>query len=220
MALTLAENRIEAVSIIDDDTTVRESLSDPILDLNLEPVLEAGPLADIEGQTRRIIQVSQAALCDHHLKKKAYSHYNGAQLVARLYESQFPAVLCTNWDVASIDEIRPYRRFIPSLIRPSGDPELLRRAIELCLREFKGEFATVRKPWRALVRVTEIDNERSDGYVFVTIPSWSAEVIRLDRSRLPVFIQADLAEGKRFHAQVNLGAEKSEDVFLDSWEES
>jgi len=52
------------------------------------------------------------------LKVKTYATFNGAELVASLYDRKLPAILCTRFEFADLDEIRPYRQRIPALLRP------------------------------------------------------------------------------------------------------
>ena len=66
-----------------------------------------------------------------------------------------------------------------------------------------------------MIRVDHDDEQ----HVFVVIPGWDPEeVIRLRRSDVPSEILERIKAGYlRFHAYVNLGAERSEDLFFDDW---
>lgn len=158
MALTIANRSIRKISIIDDQALVRVGYELSVEDLGLESVSETGPLdEELPNCVNAVRQRADAAICDYNLKVKAYSSFNGAELAAEFYKMQFPAVLCTKWYSAVIDEMRQYRRFIPSLVDPGSlDPASIRTGIESCIREFDGDFLPVRRPWRTLIRIEDI----------------------------------------------------------------
>jgi hypothetical protein len=57
------------------------------------------------------------------------------------------------------------------------------------------------------------------GYFYVVIPGWNPkEKIRLSVKDLTEAMRRLLTPGRRFHAQVNLGAENYEELYFDSWE--
>lgn len=72
-----------------------------------------------------------------------------------------------------------------------------------------------RRAWRSLVRVDHDDEQ----HVFVVVPGWDPdEVIRLRKSDVPPEILERIKAGaRRFHALVNIGAERSEDLLFDDW---
>jgi len=221
MPITIAARAIQRISIIDDQAPVRESYEFSVEELGVEPVSEAGPLAPLQAFVKDVRQRAQAAICDYNLKVRDYSPFNGAELAAAFYKSQFPAVLCTKWHTASIDEMRPYRRFIPSLVDPAKlDPTSIKLGIEACIREFAGQFLTVRRPWRTLVRVE--DKRTSDQgviFLYVVVPAWNSnEVVRLPSEIIPPNILDKLHPGSRLHARVNLGANGNEELFFEDWE--
>jgi hypothetical protein len=222
VAITIAKRSIQKISIIDDQALVRESYELSVEDLNLESVSETGPLdEELRDCAKAVSQRADAAICDYNLKVKAYSSFNGAELVAEFYRMQFPAVLCTKWHTAVIDEMRRYLRFIPSLIDPSKlDPTTIRTGIESCIREFDGDYRPVRRPWRALVRVEDIrKTDQGSEFAFVVVPAWNSnEVVRLPANLIPPEILKNLSAGSRLHAKVNLGASGNEELFFEAWE--
>ena len=134
---------------------------------------------------------------------------------------KFPALLCTKWHTADIDEMRPYRRYIPSLIVPANlEPASIKSGLEVCIREFDGDYRPVRRPWRALIRIEDV--RKTDGgseFVKVVVPAWNSnEVVRLSASMIPRDIFKKLEAGTRLHAKVNLGAVGNEDLFFEEWE--
>ena len=221
MAITIAARPINRISIIDDQAPVRESYELSVQDLGVESVSEAGPLDPLPKCVKSISQRTDAAICDYNLKVRDYSPFNGAELAAEFYKVRFPAVLCTKWHSASIDEMRPYRRFIPAMVDPAQlDPTSIARGIEACIREFVGEFLTVRRPWRTLIRVEDLRRlDQGAIFLYVVIPAWNPnEVVRLPSQVIPSTLLKELAPGSRLHAKVNLGANGNEELFFEDWE--
>ena len=71
------------------------------------------------------------------------------------------------------------------------------------------------RTWRTLVRVVEVKN----GMVVMVVPGWNHKYpIVFSPTELPNEIVAVAKEGRRFHARVNLGAEKREDLVFTDWE--
>ncbi len=221
MARRIRDREIRAVSIVDDDPEARGAYALPLEDLEIEPIPQEGPLPPFEEFWLAIRGRSDAVLCDHHLKKGNYADFNGAEAVAAWYDMGFPAVLCTKWENAQIDEIRPYRARIPALIQPdqlASDPEVLIRALEECILEMSGEHTPARRPWQAQVYVVDVETEGAAPFFYVELPGWPIdEVIRLRKQDIPPEIRERLVPEFRCHATVNLGADASDQVYFDSW---
>jgi hypothetical protein len=221
MPITIAARPINRISIIDDQAPVRESYELSVEDLGVESLSETGPLEQLPVCVKAVSERADAAICDYNLKVRDYSSFNGAELVAAFYKVHFPAVLCTKWHTASIDEMRPYRRFIPSLVDPAKlDPSSIMFGIEACIREFGGEFLTVRRPWRTLIRIEDIRKvDYGPVFLYVVVPAWNSnEVVRLPSEIVPADILEKLGPGSRLHAKVNLGANGNEELFFEEWE--
>lgn len=222
MAQRIDSIEINNVAIIDDEPDVRSGWEEPVTDLALKPVPQNGPLGELTFCIENILKNADAALCDYHLKVKAYSVFNGAILVAKLYERHFPAVLCTNWNSASVDEMRPFRRQIASLVDPKTltiDPTIFLHGLESCVMEFNGNFRTVRRPWRTLIRIEDMPEQ--DGavpFVYVAVPAWGSEIVRLPKTVFPAHIFPMLKPDFRLYAKVNLGAIGNEELFFEDWE--
>jgi len=135
-----------------------------------------------------------------------------------MYQNQFPAVLCTRYEQANIDEMRRHRRYIPVLLRPDElNPDSIVKGLEACIREFNNQYPTSRKPWRTLIRVDDIDAE--NGYFYVIVPAWDQnQIIRIQMKDVPEFVQERLAIKSRFHALVNIGTDYHQDIYFDQWE--
>lgn len=216
MSLAISNRSIERVLILDDDIGARMAYSYSIQDLNLEPIRVDGPLLTIQGFLATIPNGAEAVICDHHLRKRQYANFDGAETVAALYCKKIPAVLYTRYEDI-IDDIRPYRQYIPAMLAPDFEPESLVHGFRQCIEEFGQIFRPSRRPWRALVRVERIEEERS--LVHVVIPAWDPDtVIRYPMEFLPEAMRNRLNVQLRFHAQINLGAETRDELYFKDWE--
>jgi hypothetical protein len=219
MTLQLADISIDRVYIIDDDPNAREAYAYSVEDLNLQAVLAEGPLPALGEFIEHTRNSAEAAICDYKLNIRNYAAFDGAQSVTLLYQSQFPVILCTRYEIASIDEMRPYRRYIPVLLKPDElSPDNLIQGFERCIGEFRGEFRPQRRPWRTLVRVDSVDYERSN--LYIVVPGWDLnQVVSLHLDDVPPIVRECVSRNQdRFHASVNIGAEGYEDLYFEAWE--
>jgi hypothetical protein len=219
VSITIASRTITRVQIIDDDPSARKAYGFKIADLKLKPVPRDGPLPNIDTLISSSREVAEVAILDHHLTKRRYATYNGADVAARLYRDNYPAVLCTRYEKANVDEIRPLRRFIPVLLTPDPenfDMDTLSAGLIRCFGEFDGEFVANRRPWRTLIRIDSYDADCA----YVIVPAWDPQqTVRLRLEHIPESVRKRILAGQeRFHAQVNVGAEQNEDLFFESWE--
>jgi len=211
---------LDRIAIVDDDKATRDTYEEVVSELSLTPVAETGPLPPLEEYLGLVRTRADAAICDHHLKVQTYARFNGAELVAKWYEQAFPAILCTRFDRTDINDLRPRRKCIPILLNPKEmNPDTLLSGIEQVVRELKGEFKSIRKPWRTLIRIEEVGADSNEGTINVVVPAWdSKKAISLRLSDLPRSVQDIATPGKRLHARVNAGAESDIDLYFDSWE--
>lgn len=218
MSKIISGVEINNIQIIDDDPDVRESYAYSVEEINVSPIIANGPLPSLKKFIDQLIYKSDAAICDFQLQVKNYANFDGAHLVSQMYKKRFPAVLCTKYEQANIDEMRKYRRYIPVLLNPRElDPENLIKGFDLCIKEFDNIFTIQRKPWRTLIRVEERDLDNGD--IYVIIPAWdSDQVIKLNRQDLPSELIKKLDKNIRFHALVNIGAEFNQDIYFENWE--
>lgn len=216
--MRIADQEILKVAIVDDEDESRESSTYPIEELSLTAIQEAGPLPVLPGYIEELRARADGVLCDHHLKITEYAEFNGAELAAGCYLGHFPAILCTKWDAASVDEMRRWRRFIPALLNPKElNPDSVVHSLETCLSEFKGVFSEPRRSWRALIRIEDRDDQRN--FLFIEVPTWDTkEGIKIPFDVLPAELLAEAKPGKRMHAYTNLGAERQEELYFVDWE--
>jgi CheY-like chemotaxis protein len=218
MLQTLDGYPIQRVAVIDDQPDVRASYADYLEDLGLEPVDEPMPGESLDRFVEKSRKYSHAAICDHRMKSSKYAGFDGAQLVSEYYQKRFPALLCTRFE-DDIDEIRPYRKYIPILLTLEDltDPDTIRFSFERLIAELRGEVPPSRKPWRTLVHIYDVDRER--GFVHILLPGWNPHKgLRLRIQDFPCELQSHLREDSWLHARVNIGADNPEDLFFDGWE--
>lgn len=214
--VTIQGRRIERALIVDDEPEARDAYEYVIEDMGIRPHQVEEGLHDGLDSFLSTIQSGDVILCDFHLKKRNYAPCNGDQVMATCFRAKVPGVLCTS--IAEPWVRRDCLRYIPGVIRTaSPQPDEVRGALERCLREVDGSFEPERRPWRTLVRVDDIDRDHRCFYAVV--PAWDVRTkVRIGTSNLPESIQELIEPGRRLHALVNTGAERSHDLFFDSWE--
>lgn len=218
MPLMIDGTSIERVVVFDDNPAAREAYTYPLEELHVEPIPVEGPLESVDQVAELLPTRAGAVLCDYHLTKKNYAAFNGEEIIVRCYEKKIPAVLCTRY--TDTDRLRRHRRSIPVLMR-LGDlsPETIVSGFRSCIMEFGGDFQPDRRPWRTLVRVEEVVEEGPTKSVYVVLPGWDPnKVVRLGLEDLPANIQPLAKVGKRFHAQVNVGADRDDELYFVEWE--
>jgi len=216
--LSLEGREIERVFIVDDDAYARDIYAEYVEDAQLEPVIADGKYGEVDELLMQAKNANaQAIICDYHLSVGNYATFNGASAVAKWYCQSIPALLCTNFEKAQVDEMRIWRRQIPVLMRPDefGSTSLV-DGLQTCLRELLGQFKTERKPIRSLIYVVD----RDDRAMYVQVPSWyePATAVDLLETAVPPEIWSAATAGHRFHAMVNIGATRMEELYFMDWE--
>ena len=77
--MDIAGRNIQRVNIIDDQVEARVAYGYQVENLDLEPIVEDGPIVDLEGYSTLVRQRSDAVICDHHLKVVGGGKYVGIQ---------------------------------------------------------------------------------------------------------------------------------------------
>ena len=214
-----SSSAIESILVVDDDAETREGLRYSIEELEITPVLEEGPIKNLEQFVKQVPRRAQAVLCDYRLKTSGtYSSYGGDEVVAACYRSGIPGLLCTQYTDVVFEMNRRLRRFIPSLLNTSSpNPDDILTSLSACQEELAGSIHPAREPWRTLVRVHAGPTDA--GYCHVIVPAWNAnQAIRLYLEDLPDMIRPRMTTGARLHAKVNIGADSFEEVYFDEWE--
>lgn len=214
--MQLRDNVIRKVAVIDDKPAACEAMAEVVEDANLEPVTYQDRLESIRKFIPRIMKETDAAIFDHYLKPGNYANFNGAEAVFRLYKKKFPALLVTTYLKADIDNIRPFRRNIPVLIRGGfASSETIKEGIKKCFEEFSNKYSKDRKAWRTLIRFEGIDKKRDIAFAY--IPAWNPdEVVRIPLKLIP----KDLITKPIFRliAYVNIGAKNHEDLYFENFD--
>ena len=214
------------IAIVDDDEDARETISWQVEDTDtFEPILiykndkyssDVNKFADYIAS-----QEVYAVLCDHRLFLDSFANFYGAQLVAALYDKKIPAILVTqNFSIDLNFSIRKYRDKIPVLIERANINSIeIIKGIEYCYSELKEGFSSLRKPYNTLVRIESISSEDGEPVVDVIIPGWDYDTaIRFPQSIIDEALHKDIEIGTRLFADVNIGAETSDQIYLKNFE--
>lgn len=82
--------------------------------------------------------------------------------------------------------------------------------------ELQGDFQPDRRPWRAMIRVTQVENEN----LRVILPGWNMkEEVQLNKNTFPKKLHQFLSPGERFFAKVNIGADEQSKLYFTDFEE-
>jgi hypothetical protein len=227
VSLVIEQHRIDKVALIDDDPEVRASYRLHIEDMNLCAEEIDSPLGDIAAFMSRMESSHTGIICDYHLKSTKYSSVDGDIIAARLYQQGFPVILCSRFDGVTAS-VRGLRRYLPSIMRAEDlSPMSVTEAFETCVREFSGKFQSWRKPYKTIIRIeSAIPVAGSEIKFGIIIPAWDPRIgIEISVKALdnPLFssLLSKISAGKieRVSAQVNLGAETADDLFISEWTE-
>ncbi|WP_238879045.1 hypothetical protein [Achromobacter xylosoxidans] len=225
MSVQLLERNVDRVMLIDDDAAVRHMYRYPVEELNLLPEEVSGPIWEVDDFIGSLSVGHDAVVCDYHLTMKNYSPVNGDVIVSKLYKRHMPAILCSRLSSVA-EKVRALRRFIPVILAPQElSDETVLEGFAICLREFDGIFSGERRPWRTLVRVESCVSVNNDMLnLGVVVPGWNPHVViacNVRRQDNAIFrdVEAVLHRGDLFRgfAQVNIGCEREQDVYIIDW---
>lgn len=217
LAVALQPTR-KKVAVLDDRPRGRTTLAGELRRANFEPEIFAGTYSNIPNLVTQVLHSeSQAAVCDYKLNLFNYVRGNGAEAVREFYNNKLPSILITNIDEQIIEEIRPYRRYIPVLLDKADIyPDTLKEGIQVSEEELRGHFQPNRRPWRAMIRINWIDN----GIVGIVLPGWdSDQEVHVIKDIFPTTLWQHLVPDRRFFAQVNIGAEDESELYFTEFEE-
>ncbi|RKZ54095.1 MAG: hypothetical protein DRR16_00875 [Candidatus Parabeggiatoa sp. nov. 3] len=216
MLLTMNEKPIKKVAVVNDTATNRDEMAESLIEIGLEPIIQTSRLNSIEDCITTVMNQAEAAILEHHFKSDYYANFRGAEVVAQLYRQHFPSLLVTAWAEADRDNIHPFRRHIPVLIRSNqAEPESIIGGFEQCLNEFKNSYSSERKPWRTLVRIEEVHQDSEKTMVYAMVPAWNPrQVVKFPLSLFPMNLQASVEPEARFLAKVNIGATHYDELYF------
>ena len=169
-----------------------------------------------------------SVLCDHRLRINGLARFDGAEFIASLYTRGIPAVLLTQYHQDADSSIRLFRHKIPSLLqRDQITPESLIDGLSVCWNELHNEVLPTRVGHRSLVEIVELTNEAQEVVADAFVPGWSPNTsVRFPLKLVPESLQRKIKkttgnkERAYLFASVNIGAEKSEDLFFKEFEDT
>lgn len=216
-----AYNRI---AVFDDYPNGRERWSDTIRVMGLEPfpVNQAPPLSAI-AEFLESNQISEV-ISDHRLSERRYANYSGAELVKACYMAKVGAVLLTNWTRQDADTtLRTHRRWLPIVIDtqqmdvPNAE---VRAALKQADEEVRqGLIPRQREPFRTVMSVARIDTLAGREIVRVLMGQWKPnQEVGFPLDMIPEAIRKVVKPNGLLIAQVNLDAERVEDLYFDNFE--
>ncbi|MBJ6798545.1 response regulator [Geomonas propionica] len=211
--------KIDRVAVIDDDEKEIEIAVWQIEDAGLEPVVITGPFENIDDLMAKIMSSAQAALCDHRLNPYGYATFNGASLVARLYENKVPAILITQYnEMDTAVSIREWRRHIPVLLpRHQATSETIVKGFEKCLSELFGNIHLNRKPHRVLLRIDNLTQDGGENVIDAFLPGWDFQrAVRFPAALIQCEIEPKV--GQYLFAKVNIGSVDPDELFFFDFE--
>lgn len=209
------------IAIIDDNSDARKLASIEVRDAGFDYFLPDVVPQKIADMANLIKHNAAGALCDHRLAFGSYASFQGAELVAFLYDIGIPALLVTQYSEIDSDvSIRKWRRKIPTLIsREDMSAESIKSGFEKCILELEGIKNAERTPHRTLVRVTGREQESGEAVIDAVIPGWNPQkAVRFPLSLIDPAIQKKVQPECRLFAYINIGASESEDLFFEGFE--
>lgn len=217
----MKKTNIKKAVIIDDNPDQALTSEVLIQEAGFTPIVLEGPLRSVDIAVDAVVKNGDWALCDHRLQLQKMAPFYGAELVAKLYDKHVPAILISQYTNIDIGvSIRRWRHKIPAVFtHREFETDLVRDALEQCLDEFAGKPHPRRRPYRTLVRVVQRTQDSGEDVIDVMVPGWRVdEAVRLPVSLIPETIRRKAQPGQRFFAQVNTGAEVSEELFFKDFQ--
>jgi len=220
MLLTMNDKPIKRIAVINDSAAARDEMAENLIEVGFQPVIQTSPLRSIEDCIETVTTQADAAILEHHFKSDHYANFMGAEAVAQLYRQHFPSLLVTAWADADIDNIRPFLRQIPVLIKSSeAYPEKMTQGFKQCINEFENRYSPTRQPWRTLVRIEDINKNNYKTMVYAVIPGWDPDdVVRFPLIIFPEELRQSVVPGARFFAKVNIAATHHDELYFEDFE--
>ncbi|MCI0721755.1 MAG: hypothetical protein L0338_22710 [Acidobacteria bacterium] len=207
---------VQTVAILDDDPYNYDLWKMWVEGAGYTPVILEEPFSTLNEAVKRITSIAQGAVCDHKLTQLGYKWpFDGAEVVARLYENNTPAILVTKYRRLEAElSIRRYRRSIPILLSfEDVSPASIRQGLNRCAAEIQGGILPGRRTHRAIVRVDEVAN----GYVVAFVSQWNPhQAVNISKDVFPDNIRNQLVGGQRYVAMVNIGAANSDELYFEN----
>lgn len=217
----IAQILLKKIAIVDDEKNLAESTGWDVEDAGFEPLIIDGAFSEVNALARYIAENAQGVLCDHRLANYGLTNFSGSTLLAELYDRKIPSILITQYtDIDADVSIRKHRRKIPVLLnRDEANATTIKKGIEDCILELGGTIPITRIPHRTLLNITHITNESNEKVIDVIVPSWNPhKAVRLPVALIPQELHSALVVDTWLFADVNTGAEKSDDLYFEHFE--
>jgi hypothetical protein len=211
----------ETIAIVDDEQDLATVTGWDVEAAGFESFIVKDFFTEVDVLASHIEKNAQGALCDHRLANYGRTNFSGATLVAELYDRKIPSILITQYTAIDANvSIRKSRRKIPVLLsRDEANAATIKKGIEDCVLELDGTVPITRIPHRTLLNITHITNESNEKVIDVIVPSWNPhKAVRLPASLIPQELHSELVVDRWLFADVNTGAEKSDDLYFERFE--
>jgi len=213
------------IAIFEDNPVNRERLSDMVSRCGATALPVAGPAPALNALSSYLkSQRINMVVCDHHLsQRRDYAPFLGAEAIAECYRLGIAGILVTAFESADAESsLRLFRRHIPALVR---SPDNFDRAhIEAALLQADNEVrkhqpTRERIPHRTIMTVQRIEPRGSGKLVKVVMSQWDAtKEVGFPLSLVPLNFQAAVKPGNMLIAEVNIEADRQEDLYFDKFE--
>jgi CheY-like chemotaxis protein len=222
-AIKIYDREISRILLVDDDPNIRSLYEFNLEDMNIDT--EEIEVVSSVAELLSSINKADGFVCDLNLNSRKYSPVNGDVIVSALYQQNSPAVLCSR-DVDNVSSVRRLRHSIPCVLDARElNSDNVRKAFEICIKEFSGEYSVFRKPWPTLIRFENIVLQTNDAVrVAIVIPGWDSQsLVEVDITKTDGTIYDDVmrafaaGEVYRCKAVVNLEVETSRDLYIKDW---
>ena len=210
---------IERVAIVDDDREGAETVKLSFEAAGYAPfIIEKSP-GSAKALAEQIAAEADAAYCDHRLNRYGFAtNFFGADVIAHLYDLKVPGVLFSEYyDIDADVSIRKQRRKIPVVLhRSEADIQSIADSFSRCKEELEGRSPEWRRPHRSMLVVESFSNQDNVKVIDVTIFNRDGDIVRLPLELIPEELRDNLREGDLLIADVNIGAERSEDLYFEN----
>lgn len=213
------------VTVVDDDALVLEDLMDGLRDCDFEPMTLNDRYGNEIDRMVREIQAQNAdfVICDHRLQPGGLASFHGLGVVRKLLEANRPAMLLTMYQQTSglRMTLRESRHLLPVVAsRDDFEAENVARYAEICVRELENNPVEERRAHRTLIRVDWADPTTGNETIDVVISGWSPDhAITVPAKCIDPAILPNIKTGDYLMGDINIGAEREDDLFFTSIDE-
>lgn len=214
---------ISKVIVVDDNADAGLVVVHALDDAELEGEYFL-PEAPMEDFVEKLIDSSDAVICDHRLGYAAKAGYTGAMLADALVRRGHPTILITQYlDQEADVAIRKFRSRLPVVLRRQEalDPDELREALASCVRELRGGPSGDRKPQRTVMTIEAVFEHGNETVVDAVVHGWNAQdAVRFPLSLVAEDLRDQVQAGENFFVSTNLSTDEKVDLYFDNFEKA